>query len=79
MSLDDVQYESIRMLQMGTTSEDCLRDKRRSSRAANQTKNLYDIVYLASFGKKFISIVQARSRGRGRGGSSPPRKNFQTN
>ena len=36
------------MFQIGATSEDCLRDKPRSSNATN---------YLASFGRKFISIV----------------------
>ena len=44
------------VLQTGRTSEDRLRDKHRSSDVTS-IKNLYDDVYLASFGRKCIKIA----------------------
>ena len=54
MSLDR-RTRSIFLLQMDRTPEDRLQGKRRSSHGTNYLINLYDIVYLASFGIKFIT------------------------
>ena len=57
MSLDR-PTRSIFLLQMDRTPEDRLQDKRRSSHGTNYLINLYDIVYLASFGIKLLLIIK---------------------